>query len=83
MTVYTKYIYSYFITNKKSGFKRLCEGIGQTLREDDSRDSTLAIYTMSNLIMPSPLTTCVRNSPSLPQTSEQVWTEAEGNPDSG
>ena len=42
ITVYTlNYIFS--LQLKKLCSKRLCEGIGKTLRKDDSCDSTLAI----------------------------------------
>ena len=42
MTVFTLSVYH--SSNFNSCSERLCEGIGQTLRKDDSCDRTLAIY---------------------------------------
>ena len=42
MTVFTLSVYH--SSNFNSCSERLCEGIGQTLRKDDSCDRTLAMY---------------------------------------
>ena len=42
---------AFFSSNLNSCSQRMCEEIGPNLRKDDSRDSTLATYTMRYLSM--------------------------------
>ena len=58
MTVFTLSVYH--SSNFNSCSERLCEGIGQTLRKDDSCDRTLAIYIQlfTRIYMVYPLTLC-------------------------